>query len=347
LTTICLRNHRFRKIATRKELKVPATKVVNEQKERSNITVRPLQESDLATADHIMRLAFGTFLGLPDPTSFMGDAGYVRTRCHANPHSAFAAEINNEIVGSNFATNWGSVGFFGPLTIRPDLWDRGVGKRLMEPVMECFDKWKTKHAGLFTFPHSQKHIGLYQRFGFYPRFLTALMSKPVAPGERSSAWTKFSDASESERAAIVEACRELTDAVYEGLDLDQEIRAVADQKLGDTVLLWNNSKLVGLAVCHTGAGTEAGSGVCYVKFGAARPGTDAEQNFNRLLDACEEMASSQSLLRVIAGVNTARHEAYRQMLARGFRPDIWGVAMQKPNEAGYNRPGVYLVDDWR
>ena len=313
----------------------------------SDISVRPLQENDLSAADHIMRLAFGTFIGLPDPTAFMGDAAYVRTRWKANPNAAFAAEINNEVVGSNFATNWGSVGFFGPLTIRPDLWDRGVGKRLMEPIIECFDKWGTKNAGLFTFPHSPKHIGLYQRFGFYPRFLTALMSKQVGLSGHPSGWTKLSDASTEERAAIIDACRDLTNEVYEGLDVGNEIRAVADQKLGDTVLLWNNSKLVGLAVCHFGAGTEAGSGVCYVKFGAARPGGDAEEDFNRLLETCEAMASSQGLLRLIAGVNTARHEAYREMRACGFRSDLLGVAMQRPNEAGYNRPGVYLIDDWR
>ena len=314
---------------------------------KRDICVRPLQQSDLSAADHIMRLAFGTFFGLPDPASFMGDASYVRTRWNTNPDAAFAAEINNEVVGSNFGTNWGSVGFFGPLTIRPDLWDRGIGKRLMEPVMECFDKWQTKHAGLFTFAHSQKHIGLYQRFGFYPRFLTAITSKPVGAIGRASTWTKFSDAPANERAAILDACRELTDAIYEGLDVGHEIRAVAEQKLGDTVLLWNGSRLTGLAVCHSGAGTEAGSGVCYVKFGAARSGADAEQDFSRLLDACEEMASSQHLSRLSAGVNTARHEAYRQMLARGFRTDLLGVAMDKPNEAGYNRPGVYVIDDWR
>ena len=40
-----------------------------------------------------------------------------------------------------------------------------------------------------------------------------------------------------------------------------------------------------------------------------------------------------------AGVNTACHEAYRLMLARGFRIDLLGVAMAKPNEAGYNPAG--------
>src|SRR5262245_29939989 len=171
-----------------------------------DIVVRPLRESELAIADHIMRLAFGTFLGVPDPASFLGDAGYVRTRWKASPDAAFAAEINNELVGSNFATNWGSVSFFGPLTIRPDLWVRGVVKRLMEPVLACFDQWQTKHAGLFTFAQSQKHIGLYQKFGFYPRFLTAIMSKPVEQSGRATMWKKFSNSSTSERAAIIGRC---------------------------------------------------------------------------------------------------------------------------------------------
>jgi len=318
-----------------------------EERAKLDILVRPLEESDLPAADHIMRLAFGTFIGLPEPTAFMGDADYVRTRWLADPNAAFAAEVGGELIGSNFATNWGSVGFFGPLTIRPDFWDRGVGKRLMEPIMELFNKWGTRHAGLFTFPHSQKHVGLYQKFGFWPRFLTAIMSKPIEQTERAPRWTKFSEAPASERDGLLSACRELTDAIYEGLDVEHEIRAVARQELGDTILLWDDEKLAALAVCHLGPGTEAGSGVCYVKFGAARPGPDAEQAFNRLIDACQEMASVRNVSRLVAGVNTARHEAYRQMLARGFSTEIQGVVMSRPNEAGYNHPGVYLIDDWR
>jgi GNAT superfamily N-acetyltransferase len=312
-----------------------------------DITVRHLEETELATADTIMRLAFGTFIGLPDPMAFMGDASYVRTRWLANPQNAFAAEVAGEVVGSNFATNWGSVGFFGPLTVRPDFWDRGVAKRLMEPIMDLFEKWQTTHAGLFTFPHSTKHVGLYQRFGFWPRFLTALMSRPVEAVKSSAQWTRFSEVPASEQESVLRACREVTDAIYEGLAVADEIRAAAAQNLGDTILLWDNSRLVALAVCHVGPGTEAGSGVCYVKFGAVRPGPAAEQHFNSLIDACESMASARDVSRLVAGVNTARHEAYRQMLARGFRTDIQGIVMSRPNEAGYNRPGVYLIDDWR
>lgn len=311
------------------------------------IHVRPLQERDLPTADHIMRLAFGTFIGLPKPTAFMGDAGYVRTRWLSDPTAAFGAEVDGKLIGSNFATNWGSVGFFGPLSIHPEMWDRGVGKRLMEPIMECFAKWGTKQMGLFTFAHSQKHVGLYQRFGFWPQFLTAIMSKPVGQAEYEPEWTKFSEVQESERKEILLLCRELTDTLYEGLEVGLEVLSVATQKLGDTVLLWDKGRLIGLAVCHCGPDTEAGSETCYVKFGAVRPGTTAGQDFNHLLMACEATAAERGLSRLSAGVNTARHEAYHQMLRYGFRTDIQGVAMQKPNESGYNRPGIYIVDDWR
>ena len=314
---------------------------------KSDVIIRPLRQTELSRADSIMRLAFGTFIGLPDPMAFMGDAAYVRNRWFADPQAAFAAESAGELIGSNFATNWGSVGFFGPLTIRPDFWDRGVGKRLMEPIMGLFDKWETRHAGLFTFPHSQKHIGLYQRFGFWPRFLTAIMSKPVEQISSATRWTRFSAVPPAERDSVLSACREVTDAIYEGLDVTFEIQAVAGQNLGDTILLWDDSRLMALAVCHVGPGTEAGGDVCYMKFAAVRPGPAAEQHFSQLIDACEEMAFAQHVSRLRAGVNTARHEAYRQMLARGFRTDIQGVVMSRPNEAGYNRPGVYLIDDWR
>lgn len=135
-----------------------------------------------------------------------------------------------------------------------------------------------------------------------------------------------------------------------------DIRAVAVQGLGDTVLLWDaedhkdhkdHERLAGLAVCHYGAASEAGSDTCYLKFAAVQPGSRAGEDFGRLLDACAALAVARGVSRLVAGVNTARHEAYQAMRARGMRVDMYGIAMQRRNEAGYNRAGVYLIDDWR
>jgi hypothetical protein len=139
----------------------------------------------------------------------------------------------------------------------------------------------------------------------------------------------------------------VTGAIYDGLDVSGAIRAVASQYLGDTVLLQDDSGLAGFAVCHFGAGTEAGSGACYVKFGAIRPGSEAGENFERLLDACEALAAAEGMQVLIAGANMGRYEAYRGLLAGGFRIEIQGVTMHRPNEPGYNRPDVYIIDDWR
>jgi hypothetical protein len=49
----------------------------------------------------------------------------------------------------------------------------------------------------------------------------------------------------------------------------------------------------------------------------------------------------------VAGVNTARLDAYRRMVARGFRADLVGVAMERTDGPGYNRPNAYVMDDWR
>lgn len=76
-------------------------------------------------------------------------------------------------------------------------------------------------------------------------------------------------------------------------------------------------------------------------------GTLAEQHFDRLLDACEALAASQGMERLLeAGVNMGRHEAYRSLIGRGFRTDIQGVTMHRPNDSGYSRLGLYVIDDW-
>ncbi|SPD75131.1 GCN5-related N-acetyltransferase (fragment) [uncultured Desulfobacterium sp.] len=143
------------------------------------VIIRTLTEKDLPDADRIFRLAFGTWHGLPEPLFFSGDANFCRTRWLIDPSAAFGAEINGELVGSNFAATWGSFGFFGPLTVRPDLWDKGIAQKLLVPTMGLLSRRGVRHAGFFTHPDSPKHISLYQKFGFRPRFLTAIMSAPV------------------------------------------------------------------------------------------------------------------------------------------------------------------------
>ena len=153
------------------------------------IAVRPLVETDLVEADRVFRLAFGTEFGLPEPMAFRGDSDLVKTRWRADPPAALGAFRGGELIGSSFAARWGSFGVFGPITVRPDCWENGVGKRLLEPTMALLEAWRIRQAGLFTFPQSPKHVALYQKFGFWPQTLTAVMSKPVEPPQQHGQWS--------------------------------------------------------------------------------------------------------------------------------------------------------------
>ncbi len=189
------------------------------------IKVGPLKESELEEADRIVRLAFGTFLGLPNPLDFMGDRNFMTPRWRSPHVKVIAAREDGRLIGSNVATRWGSFGFFGPLTVLPEYWDRGVAQRLLEATMKIFDRWGLRHTGLFTFAQSAKHVGLYQKFGYWPRYLTAIMTR-TPEATHADAPALLSAFTRSRREQAIEACRKLTHKIDKGLDLTGEIRAV-------------------------------------------------------------------------------------------------------------------------
>lgn len=311
-----------------------------------SIKISPLKENELEEAHRIVRLAFGTFLGIPNPLDFMEDRNLMAPRWRSPHTKVIAARDNGRLIGSNVVTRWGSFGFFGPLTILPEYWNRGVAQRLLESTMTIFDKWGVQRTGLFTFPHSAKHVGLYQKFGYWPGYLTAIMGRAPEPNGTQHAPTLLSSLKKTEREQAIPACARLTHKIDKGLDLTGEIRAVLAQRTGEVVLTHTRGVLAGFAICLTGPGSEGGEKICYIKFAAARPGTGAGERFDKLLDACDAFASSRGTS-IEAGVNLAREDAFRRMHAHGYRVDRQGVAMQRPHAAGFNRADAYVIDDWR
>ncbi len=292
------------------------------------INIRGMRESDTAEASRIFRLAFGTFLGLPDPNSFSAGREYIATRFHADPGAALVAETDGKLVGSNLVTIWGSFGTFGPLTTRPEFWDKGVGSALLGPTIDLFDQRGVREAGLFTFVQSPKHLALYQKFGFWPGFLIGVAAKPVA---KAAPWIRHSPSAAAE-------CPALTNSIFEGLSLSVEINSVEAQGLGETVLVTG-----GMAICHCGERTEAGPGTCYIKFACAQ----GPREFQRLLEACEGLAFDRGLTRLETGVNFERIEAYQALMANGCRVERQALAMHRNGLRAYNRRDVYALDDWR
>lgn len=307
-------------------------------------SVEPLTAADLPATTEVVRLAFAAWMGAAEPGEFWNDRDYVRSR-FAAPHTAWFKALDGErLVGAVCVTRWGRHGILGPLAVHPDYWDAKVAKALMGAAVEQLDAWQLVHAGLFTFPDSPRHLGLYQGFGFWPQTLTAVMGRPLQAQPATPA-LRLSLAAEPDR--LLAACAELGRANAPGLDVSAEMAAVREQQLGESLLLQDaQGRAEGFAVCHFGPNSEAGTGVCYVKCAAVLPGTGAEARFARLIAACDGLARDHGQQRLLAGVNTARLGAYRWLLAEGFRSEILGITLHR-GEAHYDHPEVWLLDDWR
>lgn len=315
------------------------------------IKIGPLKPSELPEADRIFRLAFGTFIGLTNPSEFAGDRQMLKTRWRAPHTRILAARQDGRLIGTNGITRWGSFGFFGPLTILPEYWDKGVAQLLLEETVKSFDRKGVKRTGLFTFAHSTKHVGLYQKFGYWPGYLTALMShtpkdnSASAPTAATNA-VRLSTLSKVEREKAISACAKLTGRIERGLNLGDEIRWVLKNKTGDVLLTHTRNALDAFALCCHGPGSDGGTRLCYIKFAAARSGPGAGERFSALLHACDAFALALGVP-LEAGINLAREEAYQRMRAHGFKAFAQGVSMQRPHTPGHNRGDVFVIDDWR
>ncbi len=316
-----------------------------------SIRVGLLRESELEEAGRILRVAFGTFLGLPNPLEFMGDRDFLTPRWRSRNTVVLVARQHGTLLGSNVVTRWGSFGFFGPLTVSPDYWNHGVAQLLLSATMKVFGRWGVRQNGLFTFPNSPRHIGLYQKFGYWPGALTALMK--YVPQATSSALGKegrmpvlLSTLSQRDKREAIGRCAILADGIEKGLDLSGEIRFVLVQRLGDVLLIYGPRTLDAFAVCMNGAGSEGGARTCYVKFAAARDGHGSGERFDCLLHAIDAFASARNA-DVETGVSFACEDAFRRMRSHGFRMITLGVAMHNPPGKTFNRPGAYILGDWR
>ena len=225
---------------------------------------------DLDSADAVMRLAFGTIRGLPDPKSTFGDTDIVHTRFRSAPDCAWVAELEGDVVGVGVRRALGLVRLLRPAQRPPRHWDRGIGGRLLQPVLAAFTTWDVRQAGLFTFADSLKHLGLYQKHGFWPGALTVVTAE--GGWLRSHASTRSSRTSAAGRGAPPGR-----DPRVDGSDLSADSTSSArsrreragNRRHGSAA---RRGTLEGMAVCHCGAGSEAGGDTCYVKFAAVLPG---------------------------------------------------------------------------
>lgn len=75
------------------------------------------------------------------------------------------AEESGRVVGSNFLF-YGTIGGIGPITVDPKVQEKGVGRRLMERVIEHADEIRMPGVRLIQAAFNGRSLSLYTKLGF-------------------------------------------------------------------------------------------------------------------------------------------------------------------------------------
>ncbi len=155
----------------------------------------------------------------------------------------------NQIVAFNIAHLSGIEGWMGPLAVRPDAQESGLGKRVVLAGVEWLERSGAKVIGLETMPRTMDNIGFYSNLGFDPDRLTITLTLPAA--NHDSTGILLGRIHESDKAEWLRRCRELTQQLRPGYDFTREIELTDRLALGDTSLLIRDGELRGFALYHT------------------------------------------------------------------------------------------------
>lgn len=319
--------------------------------------VRHAQKAELPALRDVVEASFGGAMERPlgaRPRLALGGAQYVHHRWLMEPLGCFVAEHEGRLVGTAIGVTWGTVGVLGPVAVLSAHQDQHVGRRLVEAVQAFFEERRTTLQGLVTSPSSPKHLAFFHRFGYRPRGLVAITSRPVAPEPLAAgparsglAMRRFSALDEAHRRAVLGRLRRISGAVHRGLDLTKEIEIAEGLALGDTIVLERGREVQGFAVCHVPGVSEAPEGALYVKFLALAPEVRRPEALEHFLAVLDGLAQELRLTRTIVPVYTRYWTAYTTVLRAGYRIDLTLLRMQRGKLDDPEDPAHLVLDDWR
>jgi GNAT superfamily N-acetyltransferase len=131
-------------------------------------TVRPIRPEDAGAA---ARIVYEAFAGIHDHHRFARDfpsieaaAGLVAAFTAHPSIWGVVAERDGRILGSNFLDERGPIRGVGPITVDPGVQERGVGRRLMEAVLERAEG--AAGVRLLQDAFNTRSMALYASLGF-------------------------------------------------------------------------------------------------------------------------------------------------------------------------------------
>jgi predicted N-acetyltransferase YhbS len=152
----------------------------------STVELRPLDRSDL---DEGSRILYEAFREIHDYHRFPG--AYPTLQVAAQLAGGFiehpliwgvAASSDGRLVGSNFIDERGPIKSLGPLSVEPQVKERGIGRRLMEATLRRGDG--ARGVRLLQDSFNRQSLALHVSLGFEVREPTVLLAGRPRSGPR-------------------------------------------------------------------------------------------------------------------------------------------------------------------
>jgi GNAT superfamily N-acetyltransferase len=207
--------------------------------DKSPVTIREARAEDAPVCGRICYEAFtkiSTKHGFPPDFPSVEVAARVLSMMFAHPSFyCVVAEAGGQILGSNCLDERSSIAGVGPITIDPEVQNKGVGRALMEAVLARSAERGFQGTRLLQAAFHNRSLSLYTKLGFDTREpISAMQGPPIkslAPryGVRPA------------RAADLEECNRLCQRVH-GHDRGGELRDAIQQ--GTAVVAERDGRIV-------------------------------------------------------------------------------------------------------
>jgi GNAT superfamily N-acetyltransferase len=215
-----------------------------------------LRQGTPQDADAVGRICYEAFTAIATKHGFPSDFPApeigigLLTMMLAHPgFYSVVAQRDGRIVGSNFLDERGPIAGVGPITIDPGAQDVGIGRLLMQDVLNRAAARGFVGVRLLQSAYHSRSLGLYARLGFQVRDVVACMQGPAIGATIPGYLVR--PATEADREACNRVCRQV-----HGHDRDGELRDAIGQ--GSAVVVEHGDRLTGYATATAFMGHAVG-----------------------------------------------------------------------------------------
>jgi predicted N-acetyltransferase YhbS len=258
-----------------------------------DVKLRPGRPEDTEVCGRIIYEAFGA---IADQHNFPRDfpareitAGVASMLLGHPGFYSVVAEVNGKVVGSNFLDERSTISGVGPVTVDPAAQNNGVGRILMQDVIQRAAERAAPGIRLLQDAYHGRSLSLYAKLGFQVRDVPACMQRTPPEGEIPGYRVRAATTTD------VEACTAVCRRVH-GHDRAGEVRDAVAQ--GTARVVEHDGRISGYATDLAFFAHAAG---------------ESNEDLKALITAAEAFGGSGIL------VPTTNAELFRWCLERGLR----------------------------